>query len=91
MKLSVSLPDEDVAFLDEYASEIDADSRSAVIQYSIKLLRQHRLVAEYDEAFAEWEGSEDQRLWESVVGDGLEALETEEPWWETIAETGPTA
>jgi Arc/MetJ-type ribon-helix-helix transcriptional regulator len=82
VKLSVSLPDDDVAFLDDYAREIDADSRSAVIQYSIKLLRQHRLAAEYDEAMKEWEASEDAALWDSVVGDGLEP---EEPWWDEPA------
>jgi Arc/MetJ-type ribon-helix-helix transcriptional regulator len=79
VKLSVSLPDEDVAFLDEYASEIDADSRSAVIQYSIKLLRHHRLKAQYAEAMQDWEGSEDAALWDALSGEGLEA---EEPWWE---------
>jgi Arc/MetJ-type ribon-helix-helix transcriptional regulator len=86
VKLSVSLPDEDVAFLDDYARETDADSRSAVIQYSIKLLRQHRLATEYDEAFAEWEGSEDALLWETVTGDGIEP---EEPWWEPEPEPQP--
>jgi Arc/MetJ-type ribon-helix-helix transcriptional regulator len=79
VKLSVSLPDADVAFLDEYARETEADSRSAVIQYSIKLLRQHQLMAQYEEAMKEWEKSEDAALWDSVVGDGLEP---EEPWWD---------
>jgi Arc/MetJ-type ribon-helix-helix transcriptional regulator len=81
VKLSVSLPDEDVAFLDEYATETETESRSAVVQYAIKLLREHRLSLAYDEAFAEWEGSEDALLWDSVTGDGLEHEPTQ--WWES--------
>jgi Arc/MetJ-type ribon-helix-helix transcriptional regulator len=79
VKLSVSLPDEDVAFLDDYAREIDAGSRSAVIQYSIRLLRHHRLMAQYAEAMKEWQGTEDAALWDVLTGDGLEP---EEPWWD---------
>jgi Arc/MetJ-type ribon-helix-helix transcriptional regulator len=86
VKLSVSLPDEDVAFLDEYASEIDADSRSAVIQYSIKLLRHHRLMAQYAEAMDEWEASEDAALWDALTGEGLEP---EQPWWDEPATESP--
>ena len=35
------------------------------------------LSADYDEAFAEWEGSEDAALWETTIGDGLDG---EEGW-----------
>ncbi|MGY0067335.1 hypothetical protein ACWZEH_11000 [Streptomyces sp. QTS137] len=34
-------------------------------------LRQARLEQEYSEAFAEWDGSEDARLWDQVSGDGI--------------------
>ena len=39
MKLSVSLPVDDVAFLDEFAQAAGMDSRSAVLQRAIAMLR----------------------------------------------------
>ncbi|MDH6623441.1 Arc/MetJ-type ribon-helix-helix transcriptional regulator [Streptomyces sp. LBL] len=71
MKISVSLPQEDVAFVDDYASRTDAESRSAVIHAAIELLRQAQLEQEYTEAFAEWDGSEDAKFWDQFSGDGL--------------------
>ena len=71
MKISVSLPEEDVAFVDEYATRTDADSRSAVIHAAIELLRTAGLEAEYTEAFQEWDASEDAALWDRTVADGL--------------------
>lgn len=76
MKISVSLPPEDVAFVDEYARETGAGSRSAVIQAAIDRLRAARLEAEYTEAFAEWEASEDAAFWDRTSGDGI----THEAW-----------
>ncbi|MEU1300536.1 ribbon-helix-helix domain-containing protein [Streptomyces shenzhenensis] len=71
MKISVSLPQEDVAFVDEYATRTDAESRSAVIHAAIELLRQAQLEEEYAAAFAEWDGSEDAEFWDRFSGDGL--------------------
>ncbi|MGY0486533.1 ribbon-helix-helix domain-containing protein [Streptomyces sp. WG-D5] len=71
MKISVSLPQEDVAFVDEYVSRTEAASRSAVIHDAIELLRGARLEAEYAEAFAEWDESEDAALWDRTSGDGI--------------------
>ena len=71
MKLSVSIPDEDVAFLDEFAARAGMDSRSAVLHRAIALLRSADLITEYDQAFAEWNGSVDAALWNSTSGDGL--------------------
>jgi antitoxin MazE9 len=39
VKLSVSLPDEDVAFIDEYAAKAGIPSRSSVIHQGLELLR----------------------------------------------------
>lgn len=69
MKISVSLPEEDIAFLDGYTAE----SRSAAIHEAIRLLRQEGLRREYEDAFAEWDGSEDARLWDHVAADGIES------------------
>jgi Arc/MetJ-type ribon-helix-helix transcriptional regulator len=67
MKISVSLPEEDVTFLDSYT----ASSRSAAIHEAINLLRQEGLKKEYEAAFEEWDGTEDARLWDNTVADGI--------------------
>ena len=71
MKLSVSLPEEDVAYIDEYAQRVGAQSRSSVLHQAVALLRMSELEAEYAEAFREWRESEDHELWENTVSDGL--------------------
>ena len=71
MKLSVSLPDDDVDFLDVYAESQGIESRSAVLQKAVRLLRASELGPAYEEAWAEWEGSEDSDLWESAADDGM--------------------
>ena len=49
MKVSVSLPDEDIEFLDAYARSVGARSRSAVLQRAVRLLRATELGPAYDE------------------------------------------
>jgi Arc/MetJ-type ribon-helix-helix transcriptional regulator len=71
VKLSVSLPNEDVAFLDEYARSEGIDSRSAVVQKAVQLLRASTLGDAYEDAWSDWEGSADEVAWEAVAGDGL--------------------
>lgn len=76
MKISVSLPVEDIAFVDDYRARSDAESRSAVIHAAIAMLRTAELESEYAEAFEEWDGSEDAAVWERSTGDGL----ADAPW-----------
>lgn len=71
MKLSVSLSEADVAELDRFVAEHELPSRSAGIQHAIDLLRAPKLVIEYAEAFAEWETSDDSRVWDQASADGL--------------------
>jgi Arc/MetJ-type ribon-helix-helix transcriptional regulator len=71
MKLSVSLPDDDVAFIDEYARRIGGRSRSSVLHRAIGLLRMAELESAYTEAWDEWAGSGDAELWDAATGDGL--------------------
>lgn len=71
MKLSVSLPAEDVEFVDAYAREQGTASRSAVIHEAVRLLRASELGSDYAQAWADWADSDDGELWESAVGDGL--------------------
>ena len=72
MKLSVSLPEEDVEFLDGYASTHGVRSRSAALQQAIALLRAHALADSYEQAWSEWNAGPDAPLWEAVAADGLE-------------------
>ena len=71
MKVSVSLPDEDVEFLDAYAASEGLASRSAVLHRAVSLLRASGLGAAYEEAFAEWERSGAAEDWEITAADGL--------------------
>ena len=73
MKLSVSLPDEDVEFLDAYASEQGIASRSAVLHKAVRLLRGAELGAAYEDAFAEWESEGEAAAWDVTAADGLGA------------------
>jgi Arc/MetJ-type ribon-helix-helix transcriptional regulator len=72
MKLSVSLPEEDVAFVDSFA-ENHHTSRSAVLHEAVLMLRQRDLADEYADAYAEWDENGDAIAWEGTVADGLAA------------------
>lgn len=72
MKLSVSLPDEDIEFLDQYGRAVGASSRSAVLQQAVRLLRASTLGQAYAEAWADWNREGARQDWESVVNDGLD-------------------
>ena len=69
--MSVSLPPEDVAVLDEYARTAGLPSRSAAVQYAIGLLRLPDLEQNYATAWEEWEASGEQDGWETTIADGL--------------------
>jgi len=71
MKVSVSLPDDDVAFLDAYAAARGMESRSAAVVRAIRLLRTTELTDDYERAWDEWRSSDDGALWEGTSGDGL--------------------
>lgn len=71
MKLSVSLSEEDVALLDEYARLSGLPSRSAAVQHAVRLLRHPDLEQDYAAAWEEWEGSGERAAWEGTVADGL--------------------
>jgi len=71
MKVSVSLPDEDVKFLDAYAQTQGLPSRSAVLHKAVRLLRGAELAPAYEDAFASWEESEDAAAWDITTSDNL--------------------
>jgi hypothetical protein len=70
VKLSVSISDEDVEFLDHYATEHGVRSRSGVVQRAVSLLRSAELGQDYADAWLEWDVS-DTAVWEAVIDDGL--------------------
>jgi Arc/MetJ-type ribon-helix-helix transcriptional regulator len=70
MKLSVSLPEDDVAFLDKYASNRGVESRSAVLHDAVDLLRARELSESYLDAWAEWEAEAE--AWDRTAADGLD-------------------
>ena len=71
MKISVSLSEDDVAFLDAVAQSPAFDSRSAALHEAIKLMKLEQLKDAYAQADAEWYDFGDAELWDSTVGDGL--------------------
>ncbi|TMM33064.1 MAG: ribbon-helix-helix protein, CopG family [Actinobacteria bacterium] len=71
MKLSVSLPEDDVAFVDEYARRRGSSSRSSVVHRAIELLRLAELEDAYAGAWEEWEESGQAGEWDAATGDGI--------------------
>ena len=71
MKVSVSLPGDDVDFLDEYARNRRLGSRSAVVHRAVELLRAAELSTDYEKAWSEWLDSSDADAWETTAGDGI--------------------
>ncbi|MFN7150445.1 MAG: ribbon-helix-helix domain-containing protein [Microthrixaceae bacterium] len=71
MKLSVSLPDDDVEFLDECVRVKGEASRSAVVHKAVRLLRATEMGDAYEDAWDDWQTGEDAALWDTVVADGL--------------------
>lgn len=67
MKVSISLPAEDVEFLDAYAAAQGMASRSAVVHKAVRLLKAAGLGSSYEDAWSEWHDE----AWEQAAGDGL--------------------
>ncbi|MEJ7695570.1 MAG: ribbon-helix-helix domain-containing protein [Candidatus Limnocylindrales bacterium] len=71
MKVSVSLPGDDIEFLNNYVKERGLGSRSAALQQAIRLLRTGELSAAYEAAWDEWAADADNAAWDEAVRDGL--------------------
>ncbi|GAB2521391.1 hypothetical protein GCM10027064_18690 [Microbacterium petrolearium] len=70
---SGSLPENDLAFLEEYGRRHRLASRSASLRAAVRALREAEAEREYVTAFEEFEASGDAALWDGVSGDGLRA------------------
>jgi Arc/MetJ-type ribon-helix-helix transcriptional regulator len=71
MKVSMSLPNEDVAFLETYAQEKGLASRSAALRQAIRLLKATGMNSAYEAAWDEWSG-EESSVWNSAASDRLD-------------------
>lgn len=71
MKISVSLPGEDLEFLDAYALEHDLESRSAALQRAVRSLRVAELGTAYQGAWDDWAASDESEAWDTTSADGL--------------------
>ena len=70
MKLSVSVPSADIAFLDAYAADHALGSRSAALHHAIRALRVSALPGSYAEAWSDFKGDGDADAWDVTAGDG---------------------
>ena len=65
----MSLPDEDVTFLDAYVKEKGLASRSAALHKAVRLLKASGLGSAYEAAWREWQ-IENESLWDAPSNDG---------------------
>ncbi|MGH2773184.1 MAG: ribbon-helix-helix domain-containing protein [Actinomycetota bacterium] len=70
MKISVSLSEQDVEFLDAYARSGGIASRSAAVTQAIRSLRVLELSKDYADAWEEW-AEVTERDWSPTAADGL--------------------
>lgn len=77
MELTISLPFEDVEFIDKYAAVNSVPGRSGVLQRALRMLKEAELEKQYEAAMDEWFHTGENDLWDGVAADGFEA----EDWW----------
>ena len=71
MKISVSVPEPDVAYLDAYAAANDLGSRSAAVHHAVDALRRIGLALAYEDAWNEWDATDAAATWDATAADGL--------------------
>jgi Arc/MetJ-type ribon-helix-helix transcriptional regulator len=71
MKLIVSLPDEDVEFLDSYAEPYGLASRSAALQKAVGLLRGSELRGACEHAWSDWVDEDEAEVWDVASAESL--------------------
>ena len=70
MKLSISLSEEEVGFLDAYARSQGIKSRSGAVKAALRLVRTMELTDDYAAAWAE-RHDDHGRVWDRSLSDGL--------------------
>jgi Arc/MetJ-type ribon-helix-helix transcriptional regulator len=72
VKLSVSVDQGFVPFIERYQQDHTIRTKSEVVERALDLLRKAELEQAYKEAAQEWLENSDAALWENTVADGLE-------------------
>ena len=72
MKVSVSLPGDDVDYLDRFADEHGLPSRSAALQEAVRRLRVAELGEAYATAWEDWAAGGDAKAWDATSADGMD-------------------
>lgn len=72
MKVSISLPAQDVVFLDKKVEDKKFPSRSAAMHKAIILLQAIELEDAYEKAWQEWAMEDDCELWSSVIDEDID-------------------
>ena len=70
-KVSLSLDERDVVFLDEETLGGRFPSRSAAVHEAVRLLRESLLADAYAEAYGEWNESGEEGAWDAASLDGI--------------------
>ncbi|MBO1738947.1 antitoxin [Leifsonia sp. TF02-11] len=70
VKLSVSLSDDDLVYLDKIAADMRGN-RSAAIHRLLRVQRELDAEDAYAQAFDEWESSGENAIWDATARDGL--------------------
>jgi len=73
VKVSTTISEYDLAFLERYANRHRLQSRAAGFHDAISALREKELEAQYEEAYQEWYESGEAEVWECVSGDGIDS------------------
>ena len=72
VKVSTTLPERDVDFIERYTIRNNLPNRAAAYQAAVRALRHEDLMRQYEEADKEWYESGEVEVWECTVGDGIE-------------------
>ena len=72
MRFSVSLPSEDVRFLDQYVRDQRLKSRSAALRRAVRMLRTVELGKAYEAAWKEFDAEGEAARWDRSTRDGAE-------------------
>ncbi|PZS40048.1 MAG: antitoxin [Pseudonocardiales bacterium] len=70
----MSLPEEDVEFLDAYVREQGYQSRSAAVHQAVAVLRSGQLAGAYEDAWRVWDASGEADAWDAIAADGVGAM-----------------
>ncbi len=71
-KLSISVKDNWLSFIEEYQKNYNIKSRSEVLERGLAALKQLELQDQYHLAYKEWFNSDENDIWDLTTADGIE-------------------